>query len=90
MPTIANRTKQIQVFNIPCRAGCDGKDCLCTVVTSRQIQVDKEGTRGVRVLDRRIPGSVTFLTGEKKEVSNFVATSPAVKSAIDRGALRLL
>jgi len=90
MPKIANRTKQIQVFNVPCRIGCNGEGCLCTEVTIQLAAVDADGTRGVRVIDRRLPGSVTFLAGENREVPAFVASSPDVKRAIDRGALRLL
>lgn len=90
MPTIANRTKQVQIFNIPCREGCDGTACLCSVITIERMAESPDGTRGVQVLEKRIPGSVTFLAGEKKEVPVYVAASRDVKRAIDRGALRLL
>ncbi len=90
MPTLANRTKTIQVFNIPCRAGCDGTACLCSIVATSRVVEDKDGTRGILEAEKRIPGSVTFLGGEKKEVPAFVVASPEVKRAIDRGALRLL
>lgn len=90
MTTIASRTKHVQVFNIPCRKDCDGEDCLCSVITTERMVTAPDGTRGIEVAEKRIPGSVTFLAGEKKEVPEYVASARDVKRAIDRGALRLL
>ena len=91
MPTLKNRTKQIQVFNIPCQPGCaGGEGKLCSTVEQRFMTEAEDGTRGVRVTEKHLPGSVTFLAGEKKEVPAFVAAAPDVKTAIDRGTLRLL
>ncbi len=90
MPTIANRTRGVLVCNIPCSPGCTRKDCLCTRSTMQLAEVDKEGTKGIREVEKHVPGSVTFLSLEKKEVPQFVADAPDVKRAIDRGALRLL
>lgn len=90
MKTVVNRTKKIQVYNIPCPPDCDGKECLCTVQEMRSIQDAKDGERGIRVFDKRLPGSITFLAGEKKNLKAHFLTAPDVKRAIDRGDLRLL
>jgi hypothetical protein len=91
MPTLQNRTKQIQVFNVACPPGCTGgPNTLCTTVEQRFIEEANDGTRGVRVTEKHLPGSVTFLAGEKKEVSASVVAAPVIKRAIDRGTLRLL
>jgi hypothetical protein len=91
MPTLSNRTKQIQVFNIPCEPGCTGgAGKLCSTVEQRFMVEARDGTRGVKVTEKHLPGSVTFLAGEKKDVPASVAAAPDIKTAIDRGTLRLL
>ncbi len=90
MPQIQNRTKAIQQLNIPCRAGCDGTGCLCSeVVTALQEELE-DGTKGTRVLSRKLAGSLVFLGSETKDVPSWVAESGPVKAAIARGRLRLI
>lgn len=88
--TVSNRTKKIQVFNIPCRPDCDGSECFCSVQEMRTVEETPDGTRGVRVTHKRIPGSVTLLAGEKRDLPLRVLDAADVKRAIDRGDLRLL
>lgn len=91
MPTLHNRSKHYQVFNIPCAPGCaGGEGKLCQTIEQRFAVEAKDGTRGIEVTQKHLPGSVTLLAGEKKEVPDFVAKAPDVKRAIDRGTLRLL
>lgn len=87
---LMNRTKVIQVLNIPCRAGCDGADCLCQNVTTTLNVTDKDGTKGKKVLERRLAGSITILAGQKLEVPDWVAESAPVKDAVAKNVLRLV
>lgn len=91
MPTIHNRSKQVQVFNLPCPKDCAGDTPHgCKIIETQQMAETPDGTRGIRIAQKHITGSVTFLAGEKKEVPDTVAESPHVKRALDRGTLRLL
>lgn len=87
---VMNRTKKIQVFNLPCSPDCAGNGPFCSSTEQRTIEEAKDGTRGVRVVQKHIAGSFTFLAGEKKAVPLQVLAAPDVKRAIDRGDLRLL
>lgn len=91
MVTMKSRTKTAQVFNLPCPGDCKpGETCFCNTIRTELREELPDGTKGVRVLERRLPGSVTFLAGETKELPDWVARCPDVKGALDRGSLRLI
>ncbi len=90
MAKLENRTRQILVFNIPCPPGCGGADKLCTRIEQSFTEEAADGTRGIRIREKHLPGSITILAGKKLNVPAFVLAAPDVKRAIDRGTLRLL
>ncbi len=90
MPKLSNRTRVIQVLNIPCRPGCDGTGCLCSNVVTQLLEELPDGTKGTRVIERRLPGSVTILAKSEVEVPAWVAQSQVVKQAVAQGRLRLV
>lgn len=92
MVTLTNREKRMQVFNIPCRkprGECPGDD-FCQRVETQLVAETQDGVSGTRTVSRRLPGSITLLAGAVAVVPGWVASSPEVKAALDRGALRLL
>lgn len=90
MRTLANPTRTIQVLNVPCREGCDGTECLCTVVVTQLQDELEDGTKGVRVVERRLSGSVTILAKGDIQVPDWLAQSAVVKQAVALGRLRLI
>lgn len=94
MVKLANRQKRIQVLNIPCvldeNGKCTHEDCLCSEVVT-QIQVElPDGTRGLKLLERRLPGSITILAEKSVEVPAWMADAPDVKAAVAQGRVRLV
>lgn len=88
---IINRTKTIQVFNIPCRPNCDGTDCFCSQVQTHLNVQDKDGTSGRKILDRRLPGSLTLLASETKtKMPDWVGETAPIKDAVAKNILRLV
>ncbi len=65
-------------------------ECICTTVVMPLADELPDGTRGVRMVTRKLPGSITFLAGETQEVPGWVAESAPVKQAVARGSLRLV
>ncbi len=90
MAKILNRQKTAQTLNIPCRQGCDGQNCLCQTVTTTHYVELSDGTKGTKVLERRLPGAITILAGESLEVPDWVAESAPVKDGVAKGRLRLV
>ncbi len=92
MLTLKNTQKRIQVFNLPCKATpCGGTDCLCTLVEQRWPAETVDGRHGIKIVEKRIPGSLTLLAGETKSgIPDWVANCPAVKGALDRRDLKLI
>lgn len=80
-----NRTKTAKTYNIPCRPGCTGAECLCQLVTTQlHVELD-DGTKGIKEVERRLPGSVTILAGEKSSsLPSWVGESKYVKAALAR------
>ena len=90
---IWNKSKQAVTFNLPCPKNAEGEcaeGCLCTTIETRTAIEFDDGTKGVQVLDRKLPGSVTVLAGGRSEVPSWAGKSPEVKAALARGAVRLI
>lgn len=100
--TIANKTKGILVLNLP--HGDVPDHASMASVGSRSYIVKKDNTTMVRgekhrhidierqlnVTKRPISGSLTFLAGEKKEVSRTVLAAPEVKAALAANRIALI
>lgn len=91
MIKLSNRTKQIQVFNLPHAYRCSETWCFCTPTELRLVEALPDGSTGVRVVGRQICSSLTLLAGETSgELPVEVARAPEVKAALDRQVLRLI
>jgi len=91
---IRNTTRQAQTFNLVCpkKGKCTSEDdCLCTSVETQLFVELPDGTKGIRIVERRLPGSVTVLAkGSSEQLPAWIADSPEVKSALARGTIRLV
>lgn len=90
MVDVKSLERTIFTLTVPCREGCDGKDCLCTSQVFRRPVDDGNGNRGVEEVERRVPGSITFLAGEKTAVPAWLLEREAFKTAVAQGRLRLV
>ena len=90
MVTLTNRTKVAQTFNIPCRPGCAGADCLCTEVTTRLAVAMDDGKVGVKEVTRRLPGAITIRAAESLSVEPWVADAPSIARAVASKVVRLV
>ena len=64
--------------------------CLCTKVTIQQAAVTPDGVAGVRLVEKVLPGSITFLAREKQRVPVWVIKTNAFKAAVAAKALRVV
>jgi hypothetical protein len=91
MITLLNTTKVAKTYNIPCSPQCNnGEGCLCTEVTTKLADDLPDGTRGIKEVTRRLPGSVTIRAGVKRTFEDWVAEAPAIQRALTAKHLRLV
>lgn len=89
-PKLLNRSKTIQVFNLPHAEFCGQGACICTKKMLELSVLLPDGTRGRREEPRLISESLTLLAGETKEVDERVLQVGSVKTALAKGTLRLV
>lgn len=90
MIVLKNKERTQQVFNLtPCPGeGCG--TCFCTTQTKSVRESLPDGTSGVRVTKKTLPGSITLLAGESGTFPDWVGDCTDVRKAIDRGGLSLV
>ena len=90
--TLQNRLRQMQVFNLPHDAYCQGRECSCSDVTIVVIDENpRTGDRAPRHVTRKTPGSLTLLAHEKRAgLPDAVLHVPEVTAAISRGHVRII
>jgi hypothetical protein len=88
---IENRLRRMQVFNLPHESYCHGP-CACSELALVVLAENpRTGERAPKQVLRRIPGSLTLLSLERKSgLPNAVLDAPEVAAAIRRGAVRVL
>ena len=89
--TLESRTRRMQVFHLPHEVFCRGR-CTCSeltvVVTAEN---PRTGERAPRQLQKKVPGSLTVLSRERKPgLPTVVLELAEVKAAIARGYLRIV
>lgn len=90
MIVLKNNTRTQQVFTLSPCPGTHCGTCYCTTreVTSREQLPD--GSYGLRVTRRTLPGSITLLAGASDTFPDWVGSCKDVRKAIDRGSLSLV
>lgn len=89
---IKNLLKSVVVLNLPHSPTCQdtGTDCPCSLVKTALAVEDEDGTRGVRMLERRLGGSVTILASETTELPDWIGETKPFKDAVAKRWLRLV
>ncbi len=89
--TLESRARRMQVFHLAHDACCRDR-CACTEVAVVVVAENpRTGERAPKHLNKKVPGSITFLALERKPgVPSAVLELPQVKVAIGRGYLRVL
>jgi hypothetical protein len=90
MIVLKNTLRTQQVFNLsPCPGdGCE--TCFCTTQTTNVREALPDGTSGIRVTTKKLPGSITLLAGASGTYPDWVGSCTDVQRAIDRGGLSLV
>jgi hypothetical protein len=89
--TLQSRARRIQVFYLPHEVYCRAR-CVCAEMTMAIVaQNPRTGERARKHIHKRVPGSITFLARERKDnLPSALLEVPDVKTAIDRGYLRIV
>lgn len=92
MATLKNTKKFAQTFNLVAPAEHrEAGDFAYQEVTTQVTEDMGDGKFGVRVVERKLPSSLTLLGGETREgLPEWVKACPEVKAALSRGTLRLV
>jgi hypothetical protein len=92
MVTLRNGSRRIQVFNLPHEQYCADDECYCETREQQQRILDPQtGDYGMASLEKRIPGSITFLGGETKgDLPDSILACPDIKAALARTEDRLI
>ncbi len=86
MATLKNRSRRMQVFNLPHEQYCAGGECHCEEKQQMERVHDPEsGEIGMRQTDKLICASITFLGGETKaDLPDEILDCPEIKVALRR------
>ena len=80
---LKNITKTVQEINIPCLAPECGKGCFCVDIVTPLVEQLEDGTRGSRILERRLAGNITIRPGlTTEDLPDWVCDTPTVKRAL--------
>jgi hypothetical protein len=90
MLKLKNLTKTAKTYNVPCTPDCDREGCVCTVRELSLADEAEDGTRGTRIVEKRIYGSITILGGGELPVEEWMLETPEVKGALARRQVRLV
>lgn len=86
---LKNKTKGALTLNLaPCLSPTHPDECFCTSVNTSRMDEAPDGTRGLREMTQRLPGSVTILTGKTSgDLPAWVREVPDVKAGLHAGRL---
>jgi hypothetical protein len=89
--TLESRTRRMQVFHLAHDLFCRDR-CACTEVAVVVVAENpRTGERAPKHLNKKVPGSITFLALERKPgLLSAVLELAQVKAAIGRGYLRVV
>ncbi len=86
--TVQNKQKVLFVLQLPAGFESEHPECQGSKFTMHQAVELPEGGSGVRVIERELPGSITWLPGESKDgLPLELSQIPEFKSARDAGKL---
>ena len=89
MNKLTNTVNETLLFNLPHDACCRDR-CTCVLIRREERVSFDDGTSGVRVVEKRVAGSFSVLPRATVEASDGWLRAPEVRSALDRGVLRLV